>query len=58
MKNNDELAKTIMIFVAFVVLCLIMACCDKKDNGTKNTRPTETVRVKVVDKYIDFPKLR
>lgn len=59
MKNNDELAKTIMIFVAFVLLCLIMTCCDKKDNRSdKDRKPRETVRVWVIDHYVDFEKIR
>lgn len=59
MNNIEDIVKLISLVILGLILCAILSCCEKKDNRSgKDSRPKETVRVWVVDHYIDFDKIR
>ena len=57
--NRDDIVKLIGLVILGLIFGAILSCCEKKDNRSdKDNRPKETVRVWVVDHYIDFDKIR
>ena len=57
--NKEDIVKLIGLVILGLIFCAILSCCEKKDNRSdKDSRPKETVRVWVVDHYIDFDKIR
>jgi len=60
MNNNNDLAKSICVLVFVCLVGIIFKACDTMEakKAAKNTKPKETVRIWVIDHYIEFDKLR
>lgn len=61
MNNNQDIGKAVCIFIIVVVLGIIFRACDAIDErreARRHTKSAETVRVWVIDHYIDFEKVR
>ena len=61
MNNKEDVGRAVCIFIIVVVLGIIFRACDAVDErreARRHTKPAETVRVWVIDHYIDFEKVR
>ena len=58
MKSKNDLNATLLTIVMIVLFCLTLKSCVGDTKPRKSTPPQETVRIKVRDTYIDFPKVR
>ena len=57
--NKEDIVKLIGLVILGLILGVILSCYEKKNNRSdKDSHPKETVRVWVVDHYIDFDKIR